>query len=185
MNYNSNTKANERLREELKKIINSSQGRAHTDNLIDLLKNHPEWHNELIDIYLSNEEPFSRRIAWAIDLYSLEEPEIVIPYLEIIVDLLQKFSHDALRRHSLHILSRLPLPDSRLGELINICFDWLLSPNQPAAVKVYSIEILYRISLREPDIREELKDCIELRLNEETPGFKNRGLKILKKLSQL
>ena len=176
-------KSESKLRTELKKIINSSQGRAHTDNLVNLLKTHREWHNELIDIYLSDEEPYSRRIVWAIDLYTTEEPEIIIPHLETIIDLLPRFTHDALRRHSLHMLSQSELPASRLGSLISICFDWLLSAGHPAAVKVYCIEVLYRISLMEPGIREELKDCIELRLNEETPGFKNRGMKILKKLS--
>lgn len=173
------------LRAELKKIIDSSRGRAHTNNLVAILRDHPEWHKDLIDIYLSNEEPHSRRIVWAIDLYTIEEPEIILPYLEKIIDLLPQFSHHALKRHSLHILSRLPLPNSRLGSLITLCFEWLLDSVHPAAVKVYSIEILYLISLIEPDIREEIKDCIELRLNEETPGFKNRGMKILKKLSQV
>ncbi len=183
MNYISDYKTDDRLRSELKKIINSSQGRAHTDRLVEILRQHPEWHNELIHIYLSNEEPFSRRILWAIDLYSIENPEIINRHLEMIARLLPEFGHDALRRHSLHILSRSPLPSSELGNLINICFDWLLSPNQTAAVKVYCMEVLYRISLKEPEIQQELADCIEFRLNEETPGFKNRGLKILRRLS--
>ena len=185
MNYISGYKTDDRLCSELKKIINSSQGRAHTDRLVEILRQHPEWHNELIHIYLSNKEPFSRRILWAIDLYSFENPEIINPHLEMIAGLLPEFSHDALRRHSLHILSRSPLPSSELGNLINICFDWLLSPNHNAAVKVYCMEILFRISLMEPAIKQELADCIEFRLNEETPGFKNRGLKILKKLSSV
>jgi len=172
-----------RLRDELKKIINSSMGRVHTDHLVEILRTHPKWHNELIDIYLSDEEPFSRKIVWAIDLYCDENSELILPYLERIVVLLPDFSHDALKRHSLHLLSRLPLPASGLGSLMNICFDWLLAPGHPAAVKVYCMEILFRISLQEPAMKKELADCIEFRLNEETPGFKNRGMKILKKIS--
>ncbi|MCX6283333.1 MAG: hypothetical protein NTW31_03730 [Bacteroidetes bacterium] len=183
MNYLSDHKSDIRLREELKKIINSSRGRVHTDRLVDIIRSNPEWHNELIDIYLSNEEPCSRRIVWAIDLYSIENPGMIQSYLEKIADLLPVFHHDALRRHSLRILSRFPLPAACLGNLINIGFDWLLSTVHPVAVKVYCMEILYTISITEPELRKELADCIEYRLNEETPGFKNRGLKILKKLS--
>lgn len=183
MDYISEHKTDNRLYAELKKLINSSRGRSHTDKLVEILRQHPEWHNELIHIYLSNEEPFSRKIVWAIDLYSIENPELINPYLKTIVELLAVFNHDGLRRHSLHILSRSQLPASELGSLINICFDWLLSPDQTAAVKVYCMEILYRISIIEPAIKQELSDCIEFRLNEETPGFKNRGLKILRKLS--
>ena len=62
----------ERLIKELKNLINSSKGRAHTDRLVELLRAHPEWHKILIDIYLSDEEPVSRKIIWAIDLYADE-----------------------------------------------------------------------------------------------------------------
>ncbi len=185
MNYISDHKSDNRLREELKRIINSSMGRDHADRLVDIIRNHPEWHNELIDIYLANEEPFSRRIVWAIDLYSIEDPGLIQAYLEKIAGLLPVFHHDALRRHSLNILSRYPIPPSCLGNLISICFEWLLSPHHPAAVKGYCMDILYTASIIEPELRKELADCIEYRLNEETPGFKARGLKILNKLSKL
>ena len=94
----------ERLQTELKKLINSSRGRAHTDRLVELLRSHQEWHKILIDIYLSDEEPASRRIIWAIDLYADEDPGMIIPYLELITKRLETFSHDALRRHSLRLL---------------------------------------------------------------------------------
>ena len=183
MNYKPGDNADNRLETELRKVINSGQGRAHTDRLVNILETHPEWHNTLINIYLANEEPASRKIAWAIDLYTIENPEIITPYLERAANLLPLFIHDGLRRHTLHILSRSPLPLNCLGNLMNTCFDWLISADHPAAVKVYCMEILYQISLSEPGLRKELADCIELRLNEETPGFRNRGLKILKKLS--
>ena len=183
MAYISDYNNTSRLRNELKKVVISGQGRKHTDRLVELLKKHPEWHNELINIYLSNEEPFSRKIVWAIDLYSERNPDLVLPYLQTIADLLPRFSHDGLRRHSLHILSRLPLPADKLGILISTCFDWLLAPHYPAAIKVCCMELLYRISNQEAELRKELADCIEFRLSEETPGFKNRALKILRKLS--
>jgi hypothetical protein len=44
------------------------------------------------------------------------------------------------------------------------------------------MEILYRISQVEPDMKKELADSIEWRMNEETAGFRNRGQKLLKKL---
>lgn len=173
----------ERLIKELKNLINSSKGRAHTDRLVELLRAHPEWHKILIDIYLSDEEPVSRKIIWAIDLYADEDPTLVTPYLEAIADRLKTFRHNALKRHSLHLLSRFPLPARNLGKLVDICFTWLLDRNQDVSVKAYCMDILYRISLSESGLKQELADSIELRLAEETPGFQNRGRKILRKLS--
>ncbi|MCK9422511.1 MAG: hypothetical protein M0Q38_07925 [Bacteroidales bacterium] len=61
-------------------------------------------------------------------------------------------------------------------------FAWLLSPVEAAVTKVHSMELLYRLSELETDIKQELAESIEWRLNEETLGFKNRGVKLLKKL---
>jgi hypothetical protein len=65
---------------------------------------------------------------------------------------------------------------------MNMCFDWLVSAKESVAVKVYAMEILYRISQVEPELKKELADSIEWRISEGTPGFKHRGLKTLKKL---
>jgi hypothetical protein len=50
------------------------------------------------------------------------------------------------------------------------------------AVKMFSMEILYRISQEEPGIKKELTDSIEMRMPEELPGFRSHGKKLLKKL---
>ena len=94
---------------------------------------------------------------------------------------LSYFPLDVLKRHSLRMLSRCPLPSGDLGPLINICFNWLTSAGESVAVKVFCMEILYRISQSEPELKKELADSIEWRMQEETAGFKNRGMKILKK----
>ncbi len=81
------------------------------------------------------------------------------------------------------ILARSPIPsEAYLGKLIKISFEWLLSPREAIAVKIFCMECLYRISQVEPDLRHELSDSVEWRLNEESAGFRNRGRKLVKKL---
>jgi hypothetical protein len=139
--------------------------RRNTDLIAGLVYQKPEVFNELIDIFLLNEEPVSRRAAWVVDTVSREIPDLIKPqHLEKLTGMLEVFSHDGLRRHSLCIISRFPIADSLRGVLIKTCFDWLLTPNEPAAVKVYCMEILFRISFTEPEIRNELADSIEWRM---------------------
>jgi hypothetical protein len=178
-------KGDNRLGEELRKLIGMRQGRAHADTLVELISAHPEWHDELMGIYLSDDEPFSRKLAWAIDIFSEKHPGLIIPYNEIMAEKVAHFSHDGMKRHTLHMLSRIPLPEERLGVLVSACFNWLLEPGIAPAIKVYSMEILFRVALNEPEISKELRDCIEIRLEEESPGFRNRGMKILRRLSRL
>jgi hypothetical protein len=166
----------------LKQIILSGFGRAYTNYLVGLIKGKPELFNDFMAIYLANEEPVSRRAAWAVDTYAEQYPEMLAPYLEIMVEALASFEHDGLKRHTLRMLSRSQLPKENLGKLINICFDLLVSVPEAPAIKVHCMEILYRVSETEPDLKKELADSIEWRMNEETAGFRARGRKILKDL---
>jgi hypothetical protein len=160
-------------------------GRKNTDRVSDLVLQKPELFEELFQVFAINQEPVSRRAAWVIDTFSEKYPEFIARHLNSIVDLLPTFGHDALKRHSLRILARSPLPSGdRLGLLMTKCFDWLISPAEAPAIKVYCMEILYRISQIEPELKKELSDTIEWRLNEESAGFKSRGRKILCKLSR-
>lgn len=157
--------------------------RRNTDLVADLVFQKPLLFDELFQAYTRNEEPLSRRAAWVVDTVAEKFPDLIEPHLNQIIEFLPKFDHDGLKRHSLRMLARSPLPaGEHIGALITICFDWLLSPNEAVATKIYCMEILYRISDVEPDLKMELADSIEWRMNEGSPGFKSKGRKILKNL---
>lgn len=167
----------------LNEFLLMEMSRRNTDLVADLVVQKTELFEELFSVFLQNEEPISRRAAWVIDIVSEKHPELIDSRIDEIVKMLPEFNHDGLKRHSLRMLSRSPLPTgNRLGELMTICFDWLLSPREAVAAKVYCMDILYRMSETEPDLKKELADSIEWRMNEGTPGFKNHGIKVLKKL---
>jgi hypothetical protein len=168
--------------ESLRDLLMVETSRRNTDLIADLVFHKPELFDELAGIYLQNEEPISRRAVWVVDTVAEKLPHLLDPYLESIAEALPCFEHDGLKRISLRMLTRSPLPQNYLGELMNICFDWLVSQKESVAVKIYAMEILYRISQVEPELKKELADSIEWRISEGTPGFKNRGLKTLKKL---
>ena len=169
--------------ETLDDLLLVETSRRNTDLVAGIIFQKPELFGKLFRLFARNEEPLSRRAAWVLDTVAENYPNLVEPYLNDIIELLPTFSHDGLKRHSMRILARSPLPSGgHLGELINISFEWLLSPQESVAVKVYCMEILYRVSQVEPELKKELADTIEWRLNEESAGFKNRGQKMLKKL---
>jgi hypothetical protein len=167
-----------------KELLLKGNSRSYTDFVADIVNNRPELVGELWDIYLSLEEPVSRRAAWIIDTASENKPEWVSPYLLSLVLKLPLMEHDGLKRHALRMISRLPFPEGTEGSLMNISFDWLLSATESVAVKMYSIQILYRLAEKEPDILQELYDTIEFQLADGTPGFKNIGVKMMKQIDQ-
>lgn len=168
----------------LKELLLKGEGRNRADVVSEAVEQRPELFTELVTIYLGSEEKASRVAVWAVDLCVERHPEWILPHIEEMAAALPKFRHDAFKRHTLRILMRSPLPVHGLSTLINTCFEWLTSQGEAVAQKVYSMEVLYRISQIEPDIKQELYDSIQWRMEEETAGFRNRGMKILKKLSR-
>ncbi|MCX6248748.1 MAG: hypothetical protein NTW10_13570 [Bacteroidetes bacterium] len=168
--------------ESLEALLLVENSRRNTDLIADLILKKPELFDELIMIYLKNEEPVSRRAAWVTDTVTEKRPDLLERYLEEIVTRLETFTHDGMKRESLRMLARSRFPADQLGLLITLCFDWLISSSESVAVKMYSMEVLYKISQQEPEMKKELVDSIELRMHEETPGFRAHGKKLLKQL---
>jgi hypothetical protein len=168
--------------ETLTDLLMTDTSRRTTDFIADLVLQKTDLFNELMLIYLRDQEPISRRAAWVVDTVAEVSPELLKPYLESMIAGLPHFSHDGMKRNSLRMLSRYPMPENHTGELMSLCFDWLISARESVAVKVYAMDILYTISQTEPDLKKELADSIEWRIGEETPGFRTHGLMILKKL---
>ena len=164
-------------------LLLEEHSRAQTDFVVNHIINHPTLFLELWKIFMANEEPVSRRAAWVIDVCAEKHPEWIAPMLSELTEIFPKFTHDGMKRHSLRILARSPLPAGKLGDLASICFDWLMLREESVATKMYCMEILYRISEIEPDLKHELADSIRMQMAEGTPGIRSCGKRILKNLN--
>ncbi len=162
-----------------RELLLKGNSRSYTDFVADIVSRRPELLNDLWEIYLAIEEPVSRRAAWIIDTASEHKPGWVEPYLPRLIEMLPRFNHDGLKRHALRIIARMPFPPHLEGELMDITFRWLLSLTESVAVKMYCIQILYRLSVNEPDILQELYDTIEFQMADGTPGFRSIGSKMM------
>ena len=126
----------------------------------------------------------SRRAAWIIDTASENKPEWVEPFLLGLIAKLPGFNHDGLKRHALRMIARSAFPAGSEANLMNISFEWLISITESVAVKMYCMQILYRLSATEPDILQELYDTIEFQIADGTPGFKSIGNKLMRQIDK-
>lgn len=165
-----------------RELLLKGNSRSYTDFVADIVTKRPELVAELWEIYLLFEEPVSRRAAWVIDTASENKPEWIEPYLEALIGKLPLMNHDGLKRHALRMIERMPFPENLEGKLMSIAFEWLLSPVESVAVKMYCIMILYRLSEKESDILQELYDTIEFQIADGTPGFKSIGRKMMEQI---
>ncbi|HLO91811.1 MAG TPA: hypothetical protein VK172_11665 [Lentimicrobium sp.] len=167
----------------LQDLLKLNASRKNIDQIIEIACNDTNFLDELWHTFISRKNPESKRAAWAIDLMN-ESHKIKLTEGQIVelIENLPHFSNDALKRHSLRIIDNYILLPHIIGPLTAICFNWLESPKEAVAVKLYSINILTKITEIEKDLKRELIDIIEIQMDEATPGFKNIGLKTITKL---
>lgn len=128
--------------------------------------------------------PVSMRAARVVEFCCEANPDILLPYLD---EVLEKFPSSpvvGVRRGFLKVfsghfgLSHIAEP----GPLLNLCFDRMVDINEAYAIRVYAMEIIYRYCQIEPDLKPELKSTIEFILEEAPPSIRSRGRRILKKI---
>lgn len=164
-------------------LLQLGQSRKNIDQIVDMASKDKRVFDELWKVFVSRKEPECRRAAWAIDLMN-EKNCLIIgeEHLIQLIDNLENCKHDGLKRHSLRIIESHDLITDKIGILTAVCFNWLEKPAESVAVKMYSLKILSKIAVMEPEIIRELIDLIEIQMDEATPGFRNIGYKTIAEL---
>lgn len=155
--------------------------KRNTDYIVSIIDGSPKRFEMLWKTMITSDTPVPHRASWAITTCFDRWPELLQPYLEEMIDFIPESNHTGIKRCLLRILALSEIPDSRMGNLLNLCFEYL-ETDMPVAVKVHAMQIIYNISQAEPDIKTELIAIIEEQMPKQSVGFENRGRKLLKKL---
>jgi hypothetical protein len=163
-------------------LFDSSRRTA--DIAVSAIGDNPEIFKKFLDFAMQDNGRYAMRAARVVQLASYNYPELIRPYIKEIIHKLPTFKNDGLRRNFLKILTErsLNLDEDTLWILVNVSFDYLISPSEKPAMKVYAMEILYKISQFYPDIQSELISTIENQLPRSTVAVKSRGKQVLAKL---
>jgi hypothetical protein len=139
---------------------------------------------ELYQLVFSENLKLAWRAAWVLEKIHLKQPDLVVNKISELISALPGFKHDGQKRCSLLIILRSPLPDPISVELINICFDWLVSPKESIAIRVNCMKILEKICQAEPDLTNELILCLNDDFSKCSKGFQKAASNLLKKLQK-
>lgn len=153
-----------------------------TANLgVDIIKVDEILFFEMIRLSVDAPYPYSMRASRIIQLCCELYPHMLLPYIEEIVLIIINTTVGGVRRNYLKIFSEhidiYKLQD--IGLIVAKCFEWLSSVSEPIAVMCYCMDILYKVSMKETDIQNELDTLLELHLKYGSAAFRNKALKIL------
>lgn len=151
----------------------------------DYIGSDPQRFAQLMALFFTAGYRIQQRASWAVMHCVDQHPELVGPYLEKMVDLLDQPVHDSVKRNTTRILRHVPIPVSLYGNAVNHCFRLLADPASTPAIKVYSMYVLLRIVRDEPELAPELRLTIEENLPHSSKGFQSAARNVLQALNRL
>ena len=169
------------LREQL--LIEHSK--ANCNRIIKWVGNSQERFNELFDLFLNDGYRVVQRAAWPLSYLVIDNPALIKKHFSKLIKNLDKPGiHDSVKRNTLRLLQSISIPQRFHGKIMSLCFDYIASPDEPIAIKAFSLTVLQNLSKQYPEIKQELKTIIEDRWEYESAAFKSRAKKILKGFSK-
>jgi 8-oxo-dGTP diphosphatase len=173
---------------ELQSMITNIMGMQEADWIATSAIENPAIFLKLLEYSYSSDKKLAFRASWTLTKVCDKFPEIINPYLSQIVDSLWKTNDESTLRSFLRIISLSDLAAIKYdqhGLLADFCYSKLNSGFSAIAIKAYSMEILYRLSLIYPELVTELSASIMILMEDGSAGINARGKMILKKLAEI
>jgi 8-oxo-dGTP diphosphatase len=172
----------------LKQMINSMMSRQEAEWVANSATENPAIFNKLLEYSYSDDRKLAFRASWTLSKVCDQFPDLIYPHLSRIAESISRFDNESVQRSFLRIISQSDMTklESRLhGILADHCFAMLKSGFSAIAIKAYSMEVLYKLSLIYPELRNELSCSINILMEDSSAGIIARGRMILKKINEI
>lgn len=156
--------------------------KTQTDRIVRYIGSDPERFAVLMALFFKGEYRVTQRAAWPMSYCVQKHPELIRPYFRQLLTMLKKTgTHNAVKRNILRLLQDVEIPKKYQGPIMSLCFDYISDPEELAASKAFALTILENFTADYPEILPELQLLVRDRWEYETPAFRSRGKRILKK----
>jgi hypothetical protein len=167
------------LRDQLLK----EHSKANCNTIVQWIGDSQQRFDELFALFLNDEYRVVQRASWPLSYAVIAHPKFIQKHFTKLLKNLQKPEvHVSVKRNTIRLLQYIQVPQRFQGRVMNICFEFISSPDEAVAVKAFALTVLENLSKQYPEIKSELKTIIEDRWDYESAAFKSKAKKILKDL---
>ena len=147
---------------------------------------HPADFSELYSLVFDTDMNVAWRAAWTCEKICEKHPDWYSnAHFEELSALFISTTHGGLQRGCLSILNVIRIPETISVDLINVCFERMVSMKSPIAVQALSMKMLLRICKQEPAFIPELKAYLEnIDWGNYSAGFNSTRKNVLKALNK-
>ena len=142
---------------DIEKQLEAEHSKTSTTAIVNYIGSDKTRFKVLMDIFLKGEYRLTQRAAWPLSYVVIEHPKLVSPYFEKLIQKLQQpDSHPAIPRNILRMFQQIPIPEKYYGNLIDICFNFIINQTHPVAIRAFAITTASKICGQYPELKNEL-----------------------------
>jgi hypothetical protein len=128
---------------------------SYKEGMIAFVEAHPEVFDELVQLTVSNNQPYSWRASWLLWSVMEENDGRVRHSIQKIMDVLPTLK-DGQQRELFKILYKMELDEDYEGLVFNLCVDaWEKIHKQPS-LRLNAFQLILKIATKHPDLQHEI-----------------------------
>src|SRR5687767_12377263 len=109
---------------DLKATLLEEHSKAQCEKIVRYIGNNKRRFDELMKLFFAGEYRVTQRAAWPMSYCVEDHPELIVPYLKKLIELLEKpVIHDAVQRNIVRLLQNISIPKRYHGRVMNACFN--------------------------------------------------------------
>jgi predicted nucleotidyltransferase len=137
-------------------LLDKNSSKKNTILLARYLYSHPEIVQEVMNKIKSESHPINFRAAWALEVFFINHKKFYSAWANEWAALLENAS-ESCQRHILKVIAQCKAEYTHEGKLVNDCFNLLLNPKTPVAVKAHALYFLRKKVKTYPELAREFE----------------------------
>ncbi len=167
----------------IQSLLAATHSKANTLRIIAYIGYDSDLFEELLVIFLGDDEELARRAAWVFSELAPRFPEKCYEHWAALLTLVsRKDAHDAIKRGFFRALQDLETPEAFLGNTVQLCFEQLLNRQAAIAIRVFAMTSLVNMAQGLPELKPEIRLLLEDELPFGSAGFISRAKRELGRL---
>lgn len=166
-------------------LLLTKHAKSTTDAVISYVGEDPERFKELMTLVAGEDSLLAQRAAWPMSYIVIENPNLIYPYLNQLLDLVQKPIHPAIKRNTFRCLKEIEIPRKNLAKVLDASFSVVSNPNEPIAVICFAFYTLLKLAKQFPEIKNEVLFATELHQENEAAGLRHTIKRVRKELIKI
>ena len=168
----------------MQKAVLATKSKAGVNRVVRWVGSSPERLALLVGMFVKGEPELRLRAGWSLTYCAENNPTLIRPHLKKLIHVLRERGlHGGVKRSVVRFLQYIDIPVSLQGEVFNRCFGYFTDPGEAIAVRCFSLTVLTRMALNNPELRNELRLAVDDHLPYATAGLASRARRTLKELA--